>query len=139
LKPSFVPEAYRSWALRYLKEAKVDLSTAQEASMIETVRDLSTIALRKAQLAIEYAVAQPEVLDIAVSEYVSRGETEGQSLVVLLAQIRNLMKRIADPHSRLRKDSILGRTSLVLDVVSSIVSDVVGEVDMLREMRTERN
>lgn len=139
MKPSFVSESYRSWALRYLKEAKVDLSAAQEASMIETVKDLSTIALRKAQLAIEYAVAQPELLDIAVSEYISRGETQGQPLVILLARIRNLMQDIADPYSRLQKSSILGKTSLVVDVVSSVVSEVVGKVDMLWDTRTETN
>ncbi len=90
--------------------------------MIETVKDLSTIALRKAQLAIQYALAEPELLDIAVSEYISRGSAQERPLIILLARIRKLMQKISDPQSKLTRKKILEKTGLVIDVASSVVS-----------------
>lgn len=119
---SFRGECFESWSLRYLREAKVDFSLASNASMIETVKDLSTIALRKAQLAIQYALAEPELLDIAVSEYISRGSAQERPLIILLARIRKLMQKISDPQSKLTRKKILEKTGLVIDVASSVVS-----------------
>jgi hypothetical protein len=126
LKRIFVGECYRSWSFRYLKEAKADFSFASEASTIESVRDFSTIALRKAQLAIQYALAQPELLEAAVLEYMATGDDQGEPLIMLLARIRKVIEDISEPTSRLAKNSILDKTSLVIDVTKSIVSECFG-------------
>jgi len=123
LTPSFVGESFRSWSLRYLKEAKVDFSLASEASMVETVKGLSTIALRKAQLSIQYALGQPEYLDIAVSEYLVGEHHKDEPLVVLLARIRRLMQEISEPQSKLTKKTTIEKTSLVVDVASKLVRE----------------
>lgn len=127
MKPIFLGECYRSWSLRYLKEAKVDFSVASKASMIETVKDLSTIALRKAQLAIQYALAEPELLDIAVSEYISKGQIQGEPLIILLARIGKTMQDISEPKPRFNRKNILEKTGSVIDVASSIVSECLGK------------
>jgi hypothetical protein len=127
LKPIFLGECYRSWSLRYLKEAKVDYSVASEASMIETVKDLSTIALRKAQLAIEYVLAEPELLDTAVSEYVLKGQSQAEPLIILLARIGKIMQDISEPRSKFNRKNILEKTGSVIDVASSIVLECLGK------------
>lgn len=129
MKSPFPGECFRSWSLRYLKEAKVDFSLASEASMTETLKDLSTIALRKAQLAIQYALAEPEYLDIAVSDYLSRGQTQGDPLIILIARIRKMMQDISDPQLRLARKDILEKTRLMVDVASSLVSEILGNAD----------
>jgi len=141
LKPTFVAECFRSWSLRYLKEAKVDFSLASEASTIETLKDLSTIALRKAQLAIQYALAEPEYLDVAVSDSMSRGQTQGPPLLILLARIRKMMQDISDPQCRLAKKDILEKTGLIVGVVSTLISQILGNVDksMGRGVRKDRS
>jgi hypothetical protein len=127
LKPIFLGECYRSWSLRYLKEAKVDYSVASEASMIETVKDLSTIALRKARLAIEYVLAEPELLDTAVSEYVLKGQSQAEPLIILLARIGKIMQDISEPRSKFNRKNILEKTGSVIDVASSIVLECLGK------------
>ena len=117
----------------------MDLSVAERTSFTEIVRDLSTIALRKAELAIEYALAEPELLDMVVSEYVSRGETQAEPLILLLAQIRKLMQSIAYPNSRMTKENILGKTSLVVDAASSVVSECLGKIDRSLDANLTKN
>jgi hypothetical protein len=94
--------------------------------MVETVKDLSTIALRKAQLSIQYALGQPEYLDIAVSEYLAGEHHKDEPLVMLLARIRRLMQEISDPQSKLTKKTIIEKTSLVVDVASKLVREFLG-------------
>ena len=101
----------------------MDFSLASEASMVEAVKDLSTIALRKAQLSIQYALGQPEYLDIAVSEYLVGGCHKDEPLVMLLARIRRVMQEIAEPQSKLTKKTIIEQTSLVVDVASELVGE----------------
>jgi hypothetical protein len=91
--------------------------------MVEIVKDLSTIALRKAQLSIQYALGQPEYLDIAVSEYLAGEHHKDEPLVLLLARIRRLMQEISDPQCKLTKKTIIEKTSLVVDVASKLVRE----------------
>ena len=116
-------ESFRSWSLRYLKEAKVDFSLASEASVIETVKYLSTIALRKAQLSIQYALGQPEYLDIAVSEYLVGEHHIDEPMIMLLGRIRRLTQEISEPQSKLTKKTIIEKTSMVVDVASKLVGE----------------
>ena len=124
-----IGECFGYWSLRYLKEAKVDFSLASETSTPETLVDLSTIALRKAQLAIQYALAEPEYLDVAVSDYMSRGQTQGDPLIILLALIRKMMQDISAPQHRMARKDILEKTALIIGVVSSLVSEILGNAD----------
>ncbi|MBS7622657.1 MoaD/ThiS family protein [Candidatus Bathyarchaeota archaeon] len=68
MRRSLCTEPDRAWALRYLREAKVDLSLTEELNTPESLLELVALALRKAQLAIQYAVGQPEYLELAVTQ-----------------------------------------------------------------------
>ena len=94
--------------------------------MIETVKDLSTISLRKAQLSMQYALGQPEYLDIAVSEHLVGEHYKDEPLVMLLGRIRRLMQEISEPQSKLTKKTIIEKTSMVVDVASKLVGEFLG-------------
>jgi len=120
-------EYRRAWALRYNREAGVDLALARRAVSIASVRDLSTIALRKAQLAIQYALGQPEYLDAMVSEALFGRAPSRESLLSLLLKIRAVMRDISDPQSPLNKEAIVAVTETIVNASTDLIQAVIGE------------
>jgi len=120
-------EYRRAWALRYTREAGVDLALARQAVSIASVRDLSTIALRKAQLAIQYALGQPEYLDVLVSEVLLEKTTSREPLLSLLLKIKAVMRDISDPQSPLNKETIVVVTETIVNASTAVIEAVIGE------------
>jgi len=120
-------EYRRAWALRYSREAGVDLALARQASSMMTVRDLSTIALRKTQLAIQYALGQPEYLDVLVSEVLFGKTSSREPLLSLLLKIRAVMRDISDSQSPLNKETIVAVTETIVNASTAVIEAVIGE------------
>ena len=120
-------EYRRAWAVRYTREAGVDLALARQAVSIVSVRDLSTIALRKAQLAIQYALGQPEYLDIIVSEISLGRASSREPMLSLLLKIRAAMRDISDPQSPLNKETIVAVTESIVNASTDVIKAVIGE------------
>jgi len=120
-------EYRRAWALRYTREAGVDLALARQAVSIASVRDLSTIALRKAQLAIQYALGQPEYLDILVSEVLLGRTSSREPLLSLLLKIKAAVRDISDPQSPLNKETIVAVTETIVNASTDVIEAVIGE------------
>jgi len=120
-------EYRRAWAVRYTREAGVDLALARQAVSIASVRDLSTIALRKAQLAIQYALGQPEYLDIIVSEISLGRASSREPMLSLLLKIRAAMRDISDPQSPLNKETIVAVTESIVNASTDVIKAVIGE------------
>jgi len=120
-------EYRRAWAVRYSREAGVDLALARQAVSISSVRDLSTIALRKAQLAIQYALGQPEYLDVLVSEVLLGRTSSREPLLSLLLKIRAAMRDISDPQSLLNKETIVAVTETIVNASTAVIEAITGE------------
>jgi len=120
-------EYRRAWAVRYSREAGVDLALARQAVSIASVRDLSTIALRKAQLAIQYALGQPEYLDVLVSEVLLGRTSSREPLLSLLLKIRAAMHDISDPQSLLNKETIVAVTETIVNASTAVIEAITGE------------
>jgi hypothetical protein len=120
-------EYRRAWALRYSREAGVDLALARQATSIASVRDLSAIALRKTQLAIEYASGQPEYLDVLVSEPSLGRASSREPLLSLLLKIKAVMRDISDSQSPLNKETIVAVTETIVDASTAVIEAVIGE------------
>jgi len=120
-------EYRRAWALRYAREAGVDLALARQAVSIASVRDLSTIALRKAQLAIQYALGQPEYLDVLVSEVLLGRTSSREPLLNLLLKVKAAVRDMSDPQSSLNKETIVAMTETMVNASTDVVEAVIGE------------
>jgi len=120
-------EYRRAWALRYTREAGVDLALARQAVSIASVRDLSTIALRKAQLAIQYALGQPDYLDVLVSEVLLERTSSREPLLSLLLKIKAVMRDISDAQSPLNKETIVAVTETIVNASTAVIEAVIGE------------
>jgi hypothetical protein len=117
----------RCWALRYLRESTADLSLARKSRILETVRNLSAISMRKAQLAISYALGEPEYLDAVVTEALMNRTYIHEPLLRLVARIRVAIENISHSQSPLNKDEIIKITEAVVDASSSIVEAIINK------------
>jgi len=120
-------EYRRAWAVRYTREAEVDLALARRAVSIASVKDLSTIALRKAQLAIQYALGQPEYLDVIVSEASFGRASSREPVLSLLLKVKAVVHDISDPQSPLNKETIVAVTETVVKASADVIKAVIGE------------
>jgi len=117
----------RSWAVRNLREAMVNLSIARERAEILAVKHFSAIAMRKAQLAIQYVLGEPGHLDAVVTEAFLGRPIVQEPVLDLLAAIRAAIGRVSDPQSPFEKESVLKVAEVIFNASSSIVEAAIGQ------------
>lgn len=123
---SFIDEAMRSWALRYLREAEADLSLARECASMDAVRELSAISVKKAQLAVQHALSDPDTFEYAIAESLVKGPLR-EPLLRFMEKTDLLVKRAADPRFAVGKDQLLKLVEKALEASSLIVRAAVGK------------
>ncbi|MBS7655984.1 hypothetical protein KEJ50_05750 [Candidatus Bathyarchaeota archaeon] len=122
---SILDEFMKSWALRYLREAEADLSLAKECDSIELVKELSAISMRKAQLALQYALGEPTVIEYAIEEALVKNALRKEPFIRLMEKINILVKKTVDPQFNLGKDKILVLAEKTLEASSTIVKEAL--------------
>jgi len=119
--------------LRYLREAKVNLSLARRCQSLSTVRELSVIAIKKAQLAVQHALGDPNVIEYAVSKSVLRGGFKNEPFVRLMEKLDLITHKIIDPKFKIGREKILGITEKVFEFSSLIVKEALREETLVLE------
>jgi hypothetical protein len=125
LEFSILDEFMKSWALRYLREAEADLSLAKECDSIELVKELSAISMRKAQLAIQYAFGDPNIMEYILEEALTKGSLRKEPLIRLIEKINILIKKTVDPQFTAGKDKILVLAEKTFEASSIIVKEAL--------------
>lgn len=123
---SFIDEAMKSWALRYLREAEADLSLARECASMDAVRELSAISVRKAQLAVQHALSDPDTFEYAAAESLVKGPLR-EPLLRFMEKTDLLVKKVADPKFAIDKGQLLRLVEKALEASSLIVRAAVGK------------
>ena len=123
----FLKDEYRNgWALRFLKEAKIELFKAEEAPIPNMSSSFALISMKKAQTAIYYSLGDPEYLAFAVKEALQEKGRNKDLLMVLLTQIErfinNTSSEIVDI---LRKDIVIIEAKKLLEIASDIIALMV--------------
>ena len=108
----------KDWALRYLREAKVDLKIAEEAPI--TAPNTIIEALKKGQLALYYILGEPNLIEEIV-------ETESLNEKVddpLLRFLSGLDKAVEGTLSLLGRNNklMLNYANELLNLISDIIS-----------------
>ncbi len=115
---TFIDEYRRSWALRYLREARAELKVAR--TMPETASNAILNALRKAQAAIYHSLGDPSSIeDIVHEKIVERGSIEDPVLRCLV-EIEMAIQRIVNLYPVMGKKSFREAENLI-----RIASEVV--------------
>jgi len=118
---SFCPESDRAWALRYVREAMVDLSLAQELNNPETVMELALIAIRKARLAVKYALSQPEYPEVIADELSLRGFSLEEASARILIKMREIAHSLSEAEHPPAKETMIETTRIIVNAAESIV------------------
>ena len=126
MKRSLCSEPDRVWALRYIREANVDLSLTDGLKTPETIVELVALALKKAQLAIQHALGQPEYLELAVAQ-AALGKTEpADPPVRILLRMREIARNLSEVEELVRKETVLEAAEIVVSAAESVVKELTG-------------
>jgi len=126
MKRSLCSEPDKVWALRYIREAKVDLSLTEELKTPETIVELVALALKKAQLAIQHALGQPEYLELAVAQAALGKIEPPDSPIRILVKMREMARNLSEVEGPVQKETVLEAAEIVVGVAESVVEELTG-------------
>lgn len=114
----------KSWALRYLREAKAELSAARKMPHMAT--SLIREAVRKAQVAIYYSLGEPVFIENIVQQALQNGEQMNDPVLKCLVEIERLVQQISEsPDLNLEKAT--EQVDSLIQIASGIVEACTGE------------
>jgi len=118
-------DSYRKgWALRYLREAKAELTAAQETPPMAP--SLVLEAMKKAQVAIYYSLGDPAFVEAIVLQTLQRERTIEDPVLRCLVEIERTVQRAAQAPEQDRQRAIEQADEFV-QMASDIVELFTGE------------
>ncbi|MFQ6095656.1 MAG: hypothetical protein ACE5NN_05895 [Candidatus Bathyarchaeia archaeon] len=114
----------RGWALRYLREARAELTAARMSR--DMAPNLIFNALRKAQSAIYHSMGNPVSIAGIVQQKISEGSFIDDPILKCLVEIEKSIQWIASLPTSLR-DTIIMEAENIICVASEIVKLFAGE------------
>ncbi len=114
----------KGWALRYLREAKAELTAAQKAPYMAP--SLILEALRKAQAAIYYSLGEPTFIASIVHETLYTKQFIEDPILKFLVEIERTVQQVSQ---RPRSDSerVMEQVNDLVQLASEIVELFAGE------------
>lgn len=120
---SIILDEYRtSWALRYLREAEADISTAKKNPLQSVSIRLALTAMRKSQTAIYYSLGDPEYIAPLVNQNVVDGKKTKDNLMNILVKMEQIIQRDNSIADNLNKNDVIERANYFLITASEIVN-----------------
>ncbi len=115
---------HKGWALRYMREAKAELTAAQKTPYMAP--GLILEALRKAQAAIYYSMGDPPSIEAIVRQTVFKKELVKDPALRCLVEIERTVQEIAaQPDTDLEKN--LKQANEIVQTANDIVKLFTGE------------
>ncbi len=120
----FINNYQKGWALRYIREAKAELSAAQKTPYMAP--GLILEALRKAQAAIYYSLGDPPSIEAIVRDAVFKRQLVREPVLYTLVEIERTVQEVAQiPESDVEK--AMKRADDIVKVATDIVQLFTGE------------
>lgn len=114
----------RGWALRYMREAKAELTAAQKTPYMAP--GLILEAMRKAQAAIYYSLGDPPSIEAIVRQTVFKRQLVKDPVLRCLVEIELTVQEVAQvPESDLEK--ALKQADEIVQIARDIVKLFTGE------------
>jgi len=114
----------KGWALRYLREARAELTAAQKTPYMAS--SLILEALRKAQAAIYYSLGEPTFIASIVHETFYTKQSVEDPILKFLVEIEQTIQQIAQiPRSNSEK--VMEQVNDLVQLASEIVELFTGE------------
>jgi len=120
---SLIVDNYRiNWALRYIREAEADLSSAKGSPMPAVGVSLALLAMRKSQTAIYYSLGDPAYLAPLITQRVANEGKTKDILMCILVQMEQLIQRDSKLAETLSKNAAIADAGHLLEIASEIIS-----------------
>jgi len=114
----------KGWALRYIREAKAELTAAQKTPYLAL--GLVLEAIRKAQAAIYYSFGEPAFIEVIVHQTLQRKQLIEDPILRFLVEIERTVQQIAQtPKSESEK--VIEQVDELIQLASEIVELFTGE------------
>ena len=114
----------KGWALRYLREAKAELTAAQKTPYMAP--SLIFEALRKAQAAIYYSLGEPTFIATIVHETLYTKQFVEDPILKFLVEIERMVQQTAQK-PRLDSEAVMEQVNGLVQLASEIVELFTGE------------
>ena len=119
---SIILDEYRlSWALRYIREAYVDLLTAEKDPIPAMSISYALRAMRKSQTAVYYSLGDPAYLTPLINQKIVDEKKTKNALMLVLIRMEKLVQRDSGLAETLGKNVILEEARNLTGLASSIV------------------
>ncbi len=122
-----IDEYQKNWAIRYLREAESDLSTAEKTPILPISVNLAILAMRKMQTAIYYCLGDPSYLAPIVGDALGTGGLSNDSLMRFLIQVEWLIQVRSAKSSVSDKEEALKEAGQLIEMASKMVEGIIGE------------
>jgi hypothetical protein len=123
LEVSLLIDEYRkNWAIRFLREAKSDLSTADKTPIPAMSVSFAVMAMRKAQTSVYYSIGDPSYLTPMVNEVLEGKRGIENPTMKLLADMELMIQSCINGGERLGKDIAIRNARTLIELASKIAS-----------------
>jgi hypothetical protein len=123
LEVSLLIDEYRkNWAIRFLREAKSDLSTADKTPISTMSVSFAVMAMRKAQTSIYYSIGDPSYLTPMVNEVLEGKKGIENPIMKFLADMELMIRSCINGGERLGKDIAIRNARTLIELASKIAS-----------------
>ena len=115
----------RSWALRYLREAKAELEAARKMPYIAT--SLVLEAARKARNAIYYSLGEPAFIENIIKGTSEKAQTISDPVLRCLIGIEETVKEL-NQMKQADGETTMKQADNLIELASDIVETLTGEI-----------
>jgi hypothetical protein len=121
---SFIDSYQKSWALRYIREAKAELTAAQSTPYMAS--SLILEGIRKAQVAVYYSLGDPASAELIVHETLENKQVVNDPVLRFLVEMERTVQMVAmTPESE--RDKAMKEAVELVQMASEIVNLFTGE------------
>ena len=121
---SFIDSYQKSWALRYIREAKAELTAAQNTPYMAS--SLILEGIRKAQAAVYYSLGDPASAELIVHEAAESNQGVNDPVLRFLVEMERTVQMVAmTPESE--RDKAMKEAVELVQIASEIVNLFTGE------------
>ena len=117
-------EYRRGWALRYLREAKAELSAARKSPYMAP--SLILEAIRKARNAIYYSLGEPAFIEAVIKEEAEKPQTTNDPFLKVLVDIEGTVQQLLQV-AEIDGEKAMKQADNLLQLASDIVEALIGE------------
>jgi len=121
---SMIDNYRKGWALRYLREAKAELTAAQK--MPYMALGLVLEAMRKAQAAIYYSLGEPSFIEAIVHQTMHTKRLVEDPILRFLVEIERTVQQVARV-SRSDSERVIEQVNDLVQLASEVVELFTGE------------